>query len=199
MEDEGKKIIKLSALELLKLAGDIAVAPFVLFTKDKGVGVEFNELLEKHSIDRQNLAKKIYVLKTKGYIRKFSEGKSQYFEITPKGLDKLAKCRLSDIKVERPSVWDCKWRVIIFDIPEKDRFIRDGIRLCLYQIGFKQIQKSVFVYPFECSNEISFICQRYGGREYIKYMISEIIEGEESIILDFLSSGILLKEDLKKK
>jgi hypothetical protein len=67
----------------------------------------------------------------------------------------------------------------------------------LYQVGFEQIQKSVFVYPFECTDLINLICQKYGERNCIKFMIAEIIEGEESITEKFLDKGVLTLDDLK--
>lgn len=41
--------------------------------------------------------------------------------------------------------WDGKWRIIIFDIPEDKRLIRDLLRQRLKKWGFAQLQKSVWV------------------------------------------------------
>lgn len=103
---------------------------------------------------------------------------------------------MHDLKVKRPNKWDKKWRLVIYDIPEEDRSTRDLIRNQLNKIGFVQVQKSVFVYPFECTTEIDLICQRYGERNNIKFMIAEIIEGEESIIETFVDNKILNTNDL---
>lgn len=41
--------------------------------------------------------------------------------------------------------WDGKWRVVIFDIPEEKRIIRNLFRRNLKKWGFKHLQKSVWI------------------------------------------------------
>lgn len=41
--------------------------------------------------------------------------------------------------------WDGKWRVVIFDIPEEKRIIRNMFRRNLKKWGFKHLQKSVWI------------------------------------------------------
>lgn len=40
--------------------------------------------------------------------------------------------------------WDGCWRIVIFDIPERQRVVRDLFRRNLKNWGFKQVQKSVW-------------------------------------------------------
>ncbi len=44
--------------------------------------------------------------------------------------------------------WDGKWRVVIFDVPERVRGRRDFLRRELSELGFRQLQKSVWVTPY---------------------------------------------------
>src|SRR3989338_1597786 len=41
--------------------------------------------------------------------------------------------------------WDGKWRIVIFDIPEEKRIIRNLFRRNLKKWGFKHLQKSVWI------------------------------------------------------
>lgn len=41
--------------------------------------------------------------------------------------------------------WDRKWRIVIFDIPEQRRVIRNLFRRNLKKWGFKHLQKSVWI------------------------------------------------------
>lgn len=41
--------------------------------------------------------------------------------------------------------WDGKWRIVIFDIPESKRLVRDLFRRNLKKWGFRHLQKSVWV------------------------------------------------------
>lgn len=43
--------------------------------------------------------------------------------------------------------WDEKWRVVSFDIPEKNRKLRDKIRYSLRQLGLKNLQRSLWISP----------------------------------------------------
>lgn len=41
--------------------------------------------------------------------------------------------------------WDRKWRIVVFDIPEEKRIIRNLFRRNLKKWGFKHLQKSVWI------------------------------------------------------
>jgi CRISPR-associated endonuclease Cas2 len=56
--------------------------------------------------------------------------------------------------LKRPVRWDGLWHIVIFDISSKERFARDALRFMLKRLGFRQLQKSVWVTPFECRAEI---------------------------------------------
>ncbi|MBU2592447.1 MAG: hypothetical protein ABH867_01820 [Patescibacteria group bacterium] len=43
--------------------------------------------------------------------------------------------------------WDQKWRLVAFDIPEKEKVTRNSIRNSLFDLGFRQFQRSVWVSP----------------------------------------------------
>ncbi len=96
-------------------------------------------------------------------------------KLADKGKKKVLEYRLEDIKIERPSVWDCRWRLVLFDIPNSKKKIRELFRTHLMRIGFRQYQKSVFIHPYECSNQIDFLVEFFGIRKYVRQMkISEL-------------------------
>jgi len=195
MEKETREIIKLTTKEILLTFTDAILTVTGCFSKSYKDKIDLSNYLENRSIDRQDLSRKIYRLKKQGLIRKFVENKKSFIELTNKGREKI-KCDINNLVAARPKIWDKKWRIVIFDIPEKDRAARDFVRRQLYRLGFIQIQKSVFIYPFECSKEINLICDHSGARKYIKYMITEIIEGEQDIIKKFINNNILSKKDI---
>lgn len=59
------------------------------------------------------------------------------------------------------------WRVITFDIPETKRRGRDLLRYKLESLGCCLLQKSVFVTPFVCDEEIHFLTHYLGLDEYV--------------------------------
>ncbi|OGD29854.1 hypothetical protein A2833_01605 [Candidatus Azambacteria bacterium RIFCSPHIGHO2_01_FULL_44_55] len=59
--------------------------------------------------------------------------------------------------LEQPLVWDKKWRLVIFDIPEKRKIAREALRCKLKEMNFIKIQHSVWAVPFPCDKEINLI------------------------------------------
>ena len=105
-------------------------------------------------------------------------------KITQKGQSRVLKYNIEKIKISTPKKWDKKWRLIIFDIPENKKLGRNILRELLKRLGFCQYQKSVWIYPFDCRNEIDFIKEIYEIRPYVKLVVAEKID-DESKYLDF--------------
>ncbi len=74
--------------------------------------------------------------------------------------------------------WDGKWRVIIFDIPEKRKLTRDKLRYSLVSVGFIKIQNSVWVYPHPCENLISLLKADFKIGKDVLYLIVDQLEGD---------------------
>lgn len=199
MKKYQKEIIKLTAKEILLTFFDLAL-PFL----DAGVRRPSKEYCrsmgrykDMRSAERSEFLGKIRYLRRQGYIQTFVENKKRFVELTAKGFKKIQETKIENIKISKPKKWDGKWRVIIFDVREKIRYSRDIFRDKLRNLGFIQIQKSVYVYPFECAAEIKEISRRLGIEQYVLIMISEIIQGEEKIIEGFIEKEILGNKDLK--
>mgnify|MGYP001568519717 FL=1 len=139
----------------------------------------------------------LFYLKKSGLIKKVVEGKERYYELTPKGHKIIAWKKIENVGLNRSEKWDKYFRIVMFDVPNNKSTTRDAIRRKLEAIGFIQMQRSVFVYPFECKKEIEAICYYYSAGKYLKYMIANIIEGEKELIEKFLDMGVLTLEDLK--
>ena len=94
------------------------------------------------------------------------------------GKGKALTYKANNMKIECVGVWDKKWRVVIFDIPEDEREARDALREHLEYMGFFVLQRSVFAHPFNCRNEIDFLIELYGIRKYVRFMVAEHIDNE---------------------
>ena len=98
-----------------------------------------------------------------------------YLGITGKGKRQLVEYSIDTIKI-RKQKWDGKWRMVAFDIPESLRLGRDVLRKKIKDIGFIKIQKSVWVSPYECADEINLICATYDVSEFVTYAEIEKID-----------------------
>lgn len=76
--------------------------------------------------------------------------------------------------------WKGKWYFVFFDVPEVQRNKREYLRKFLVKLGFYPYQKSVYLFPYECEEEISLIKKIVEGAKYMKYIVAEKIEDEDA-------------------
>lgn len=67
--------------------------------------------------------------------------------------------------------WDRNWRIIVFDIPEKLRNLRDDLRSLISEIGFMEFQKSVWVYPFKVPDFILEALNDAKIKKYVRFLL----------------------------
>lgn len=101
-----------------------------------------------------------------------------FLRLTPKGEAKLRWLELNDYKLKKPKRWDKKWRVIIFDVHEGRKYIRDKIRRTLVGIGFVRLQYSVWVYPYDCEDLITLLKADFKIGKEVLYLIVDTIEND---------------------
>ena len=122
---------------------------------------------------KQNFSRFLGYLIRRGYIKVKNLEPNQGFFITQKGMEKIFKIELG--KTEKKKRKDGKWLMIIFDIPERKRSLRDLLRENLQSLGFKFFQKSTWICPWDVLKEVQTIIQRYNLAKYVKiFLIEEI-------------------------
>lgn len=112
---------------------------------------------------------------------KYNNNSSVTVKITKNGMNRALTYQLDIMTVRKPKRWDKKWRVVIFDIPEKYRRVRDIFRSRLRQLGLFKLQESVYVYPYPCFDEIEFLRELYGIPFTVSYLLVDKIEDDEFI------------------
>lgn len=102
-------------------------------------------------------------------------------KLTPKGEAKLRQLDLHDFRLKKPKRWDGKWRILIFDISERRKYLREKVRRTLAVIGFIRLQDSVWVYPYPCDDLVTLLKADFSiGRELL-YLIVDSIEHDSAI------------------
>lgn len=148
----------------------MALAPFILDHKN------YNQSLFNQTIKRLEKQKLVEI---------FTEGDQTLVRITQEGKVRALRYKLSEIQVKKPNVWDKRWRVIIFDIPEKYKRVREMFRDHLKMMGFYMLQRSVWVHPYPCFNEIEFLRQIYKVEIDVTYILAQKIENSDYLIDHF--------------
>ena len=80
--------------------------------------------------------------------------------------------------------WDRKWRIVFFDIEEKNRKTRELFRRKLYELGFGKLQKSVYVSPFPIEEGMREFIESCGLKQSVYLVISSRLfgVGERSLV-----------------
>jgi len=101
-------------------------------------------LLEKEKHKFYSLLSK---LKKQGFIKKERKGNKMFWEITPRGEQRIKNFKniFHFPKVDYKTEKDNGTNLIIFDIPEKYRAKRSWLRSALLSLDFEILQKSVWI------------------------------------------------------
>jgi DNA-binding transcriptional regulator PaaX len=156
---------------LLLLLGGIglsfAKSPRQYFKVVKGISYEWQK------INQQTLKKAIKSLYMSKLIsEKENPDGSVTMLLTSSGKTKAITFNLESMTIKKPKYWDGKWRMVAFDIPEKRRNARDALRGMLKRLQFYELQKSIFVYPYECRNEMDYLIEFFRIRPYVRTIIA---------------------------
>lgn len=111
--------------------------------------------------------------------------KETLISITENGKKRLLKYNFDEMAIKRPKHWDKKWRIVSFDIPEKRRVAREALRNKLRDLGFIMLQKSLFILPFPCKDEVDFVTEVFQIQKYVTYFEATSINVENKLKLDF--------------
>ncbi len=109
-------------------------------------------------------------LRERGLIEFISDDELAY-RLTDQGMSKAlwTRMRLGDEK------WDGKWRIVIWDIPEKRRKARDLLRHQLKMLGFKKLQNSIWASKKDCAQLLKDYIRKVGIEDWVKVLESDSI------------------------
>lgn len=162
--------IILRTIGVAGLLGVALVAPNVLGAMGKLGMVPTGRQKEIINRARDRMLKQGLLRRERGFLR-----------LTPKGQDRLRLLQLREAAMTRPRRWDRRWRVLIFDIPEYRKALRDKIRHTLEGIGFVRLQDSVWIYPYDCEDLIALLKADFKIGKDVLYMIVEELEGDRHL------------------
>lgn len=121
-------------------------------------------------------------LKYKGEIEFVERDGKKYVRLTDKG-EKILNLNREKLKLvnNKTRKWDRRYRLVMFDIPEKRKKIRKLLRFEMQEVGFLRIQDSVWVYPFDCEEFIALLkADMHIGKDVL-YAVVEEIENDKWI------------------
>lgn len=178
-EEERNEITKEILLGILKTGAVLGLALFapgvLKVFKDFGGNDEWKEYYPS-SIEK--VTKRLY---RRGYVQVKYENDQPIVTITNKGKVEVLKYDLDKLEIKKMKNWDGRWRLVIFDIAEKYRNVRDLVRGKLKQIGFYQLQESVFIFPYPCEKEIKYVREVLEVPHSIKLIRADRVENDSDL------------------
>lgn len=195
-ENDAKRPKKVGIADVLCSIFDNFSDAISAFGSHKPYKVSAEAYFESQNYARSDIRQQLYYLKKRKLIKNVLKENEHYFELTNKGRKALI-WEMIGKRRDKKMRWDKNFRIVMFDVPEDKKKIRDMLRRKLESIGFLQMQKSVFIYPFDCKEDVDCVCYYLGTSKYINYLVVKITEGEEEIIEKFLQKNILTLDDLK--
>lgn len=157
---------------LLLLEGELALSltqrPDAYFRIIKGIRKEW-QIINKRTLHES--IKRLYQSKLIDY--KENDDGTVTLILSDAGKERVLRYNLDTLKIKKPVKWDGLWRIIIFDVPEHLKQGRDALASKLKQLGFYPFQKSVFIYPYECRDEVNFIVEIFNLRAYVRFILAK--------------------------
>lgn len=122
----------------------------------------------EYPLKKSSLSKALKILRENGFIE-FVDDKKLIYKLTNEGRQEAiwARLRVGNEK------WDGRWRLVIFDIPEKRRAARDLLRSKLKQWGFIHWQKSVWACKANCTKPLRDFIKQVGMGDWVMVIESD--------------------------
>ncbi|MDO8408417.1 MAG: CRISPR-associated endonuclease Cas2 [bacterium] len=175
MEEQNTKAIRRTkvtraVIGVVAVAGIITVA--AIAPKIVGVLGKSKYMRQRLYQSRSNISKLIQ----EGYLELERKDGRTCVRLTEKGEHFAALMHEGKLAPQKPKRWDGKWRLLIFDIPEKRKGMREKIRAALITLGFVRLQDSVWAYPYDCEDFIVILKAGFKIGKDVLYIIADHIE-----------------------
>jgi len=159
---------------------DVVADPYAIFYGTYPKSSYYN------SYKKDQVKRAVHDLKRQKLIKKYKDSQSAgktLYQLTGEGVALIKKrLALANLKNKVKKItWDKKWRVVIFDVPESERHLRDVLRYNLKEIGFVMVQMSVWAYPFDVFEELEILIPDIRKHKWIKLMTVKMESEDEQL------------------
>jgi len=100
-------------------------------------------------------------------------------ELTKNGERQVIKMALEKLAVTKPRLWDGRWWLVTYDIPEGQKEIRAEFREYLLAWGFYPLQDSVFLHCYPCLKQVNYLREYLGIGEMVRIFKVAAIENDQ--------------------
>lgn len=147
----------------------LALKPFLAREDDYEAWKRFNIPYLKRTIRRLEKQKLVDIGEEDGM---------QTVKITNHGKRKILKFAIDELKIEKPKIWDGRWRMISYDIPKNQENVRKVFREYLRAWRFYPFHESLFLHAYPCEKQVDFLREYLGIGEYVRIVHVYKIEND---------------------
>lgn len=147
----------------------LVLKPFLKNKDDYEVWKRFNIPYLKRTLARLEKQKLVSV----------KEGDIQTITITEDGKRKILRYALDALVVEKPKFWDGTWQLVSYDIPAKQKRVREILSEYLRIWKFYPLHESVYLHAYPCEKEVEFLREYLGIGEYVRIFHVSKIENDK--------------------
>lgn len=128
---------------------------------------------------KRKITRVIYYLRQQGYVELAPKREDFLMKITQKGRKKLKLINFQSLQLPKSKKWQKTWWFILADIPVEYRSQINSFRKKLKSMGVLTFQKSVWAYPFDPRDELTFLAKYYGLEKYITAVEATKLDTED--------------------
>ena len=125
------------------------------------------------TLNPRQFSKLVYWLKKNNYIRSKNLESKRAFTLTRDGVYKAMKAGMKIGNIKHPKRKDDKWIMVMFDVPKEQNRKRAILRSVLQNLGYKMLQKSVWVSEYDVYEKTEMHLQFYFLDGYVKMFLIE--------------------------
>jgi hypothetical protein len=165
-------------------ATPVVVTPILKFLKGE---LDKREEIKNYKFDKVRLWVLLRRLEKQKDVKltALADGSVQV-NLTDQGKARHLKYKLEDLADNfAKKDWDGKWRIIIFDVAERKRDGRDSFRWVLKSLKFYQLQKSVYLTPYACEDEVEYLRNYFDLGPEVQMLIASKIENDQAYRMYF--------------
>lgn len=137
-----------------------------------------NYMVDVPGVSSKDFSRTLWQLRQTKMVSFLEEGEKVRIVLTEAGKKKTLFYQLEDMVIKKPKHWDGTWHIVVFDIPEKKKQARNALTEKIRELGLLMFQKSVWIYPYDCKDEIDFIAQFFEVGRYVHYIVTKSITND---------------------
>lgn len=121
---------------------------------------ELTELMQAFGIGPATVRVSMSRLKNEGWFSTRKEGRQAVYMLSDHMAEVLNQGQQRIFR-RRESSWTGRWTMVIYQVPESERMIRDQLRKQLAWLGFGQLSPSTWLSPHDLTQEAKKLALRY--------------------------------------